>query len=342
MKGRTNRLLKSTRKISPDSDPELFHCFSSIKDKLGVKKKVRLRVGDTQRFGGYAVSRRNCGFVFISDFYVEEPDSSALKFIVGHELGHVLFYENTCEERPAGSTEKRAGLDYIENVPLTLVTKILHLLLENYANCCGTAVCGGTESAFDYFGDIPNGCGFHYFTRLEKRMLELIAVPDPNGQFSCGDVWQYLKYAGSDEFADELKQMLNPILLYSEEDERALTDFTAAALFINIESCENRDQREICLELSDDIDRFKIKRDAIGRFGSIKEAVGTMDGLKSRVAEIDHPLRYEAMKLIAETAYMSEENDRNAADCFVYETGQDMGFSPEELLTCMELCRWVA
>ncbi len=335
-------LLTDTEKVSGDSDPELYDLFMSAKKRFDINIPVILRKGDIGIRDGLAYSRRKRSMVLLSDLILDYTEPNYLKFVIGHELGHVGMVCVTDKNDDERSEKGNRPLSWINDLPESLLFKIHNLFNERLADLCGLSECGGVENILPDFEDrypkhnvrgifIPGHCsfppfevsGFDQFYEIELQMLKIMIEAD---LIPCHEE------DGATDY-EEISYLLKPLASFTDVEHNNLTRFTEAAISI----CYFGEDPEYMFDKSyyrlDGSFDYYFDRAALTNYASIGEAVKTLNETKHVVKDISHPMKYEAFRVIAETAYLTEK-DKDCAESFIFETGQEMGFSLNEILEC--------
>ena len=335
-------LLADTKRVSRDSDPELYDLFMSAKERFEIKIPVMLRKGDIGRLDGLAYSRKKRSMVLLSDLILDDSESNYLKFVIGHELGHVAMVCVPDKNDNDKSEKGNRPLSWINDLPESLLFKIHNLFNERFADLFGLSECGGVENILSDFEDLyprhdvrgifitdqcsfppPEVSGFDQFAEIELQMLKMMIESDAVPRHEEDGVSDY----------EEISYLFKPLSSFTDVEHENLTQFTKAAISICYFGKDPECMYDKSIYRLDGSFNYYLDRATATNYTSIDEAVKVMNETKHAVRDINHPIKYEAFKVIAETAFQTEK-DKDCAESFIFETGQDMGFPLDEILEC--------
>lgn len=80
-------------KVSEKLAPRLFHSFVEVKEKLEFLEPIEFYITNNPELNAFAVSRLEldeCHIININSGLIDKVDDDELKFIVGHEIGHLI------------------------------------------------------------------------------------------------------------------------------------------------------------------------------------------------------------------------------------------------------------
>jgi hypothetical protein len=80
-------------KVSEKLAPRLFNSFSEVKDKLEFAEPIEFYITNNPELNAFAVSRLEedeSHIININSGLIDKVDDDELKFIVGHEIGHLI------------------------------------------------------------------------------------------------------------------------------------------------------------------------------------------------------------------------------------------------------------
>ena len=335
-------MLACTERVCRDTDPELYDLFMSTKKRFDINIPVILRKGDIGERDGLAFSRRERSMVLLSDLILDYTEPNYLKFVIGHELGHVGMVCVPDKNEDDRSEKGNRPLSWLNDLPESLMIKINNIFNERFADLCGLSECDGIENVLPDFEDryprhdvrgifITDQCsfpplmvsGFDQFPEIELQMLKIMIESDiiPSDE---RDVFSGI---------EELSNLLKPLASFTDIEDENLTRFTESAISICYFGKDPEYMREKSFYRLDGSFDYYLDRATATNYANIDEAVRIMDETKHAVKDINHPMKYEAFKVIAETAFQTEK-DKDCAESFIFEAGQDMGFPLDEILEC--------
>jgi len=109
-------------KITKNLTPKLYKLTSEIKEKLEYEEDVDFYITNSPDINAYAVSKtndRDKNFIVLNSSIIKDYDEDELKFIIGHEIGHLI----------SGYARLYKIIDFIfpegKEIPLIFKNKIL-------------------------------------------------------------------------------------------------------------------------------------------------------------------------------------------------------------------------
>ncbi len=148
-------LLGTAVKITADLFPDIYRLYRDCLSRIGEHIEGDLYVHQDTQYNAHVYAHEQRCDILLTSALVREFNSSELAFVIGHELGHVLFEHN---QIPAGFLlfDERA-----EQISPQLAKSLLQWsrAAEITADRIGFLACGDLSSAANAF--FKTACGFH-------------------------------------------------------------------------------------------------------------------------------------------------------------------------------------
>jgi hypothetical protein len=137
-------MLGSLLKLSPTIAPRMFSLLNEVRSRLYYEQPIDLFVGASHNINAFAIYSldHNPHIISLTSSLVERMNDEELRFVLGHEIGHIHFshYRARLVEQVVGNNDK--GESRMPNL-LKRRMEIWNRLCELSADRCGFAAVNG-------------------------------------------------------------------------------------------------------------------------------------------------------------------------------------------------------
>lgn len=326
--------------------------FRELKRKLKCRAPVELQFCMELPSAGLARWNNSPPHqVFINSSYAEDTDEDMLRYLIGHEIGHIIIFTSSRGYKYFPTRESEfIGKEFsFDDYPLRLsffITTILHEILADFY---GVKACGSFDSAFKQIetleprdptenylrGDLTSDektALFYWSMTAQQAALRLFkdsviyldVIDETSFSYGCG-------LMGYDEYWYSVGRILRPLLDYEQKQDEAITRCLASAAYILRQEHSPPDFLFSSLKGIEDELKFHAPAFALGTIKSTAEAYAILDESASQLNGSRHPIKYKAFQQMARATMESfDEQERNTE--LVFHIGESMGFSTKEIL----------
>lgn len=158
-------------KLGADLLPELYKPFRDVCEALNFNEPVEFYISNSPEFNASASSSQEEGephLVNLNSGLVNALDEDELRFVIGHELGHIL----------SKNIDIKGAIEFVfpnyEGIPLLLYNKISlwDKLSELTADRYGLIACGDPNKCISAFFKMSSGLGLNRFNLNFSTFLE--------------------------------------------------------------------------------------------------------------------------------------------------------------------------
>lgn len=331
-------------KVTSNTTKEIFDAFMEVKKALQIEDKVDLYIECNSEFNAFSVRSVDPDFphiVRIQSALINLLTKEELKFVIGHELGH-LVNKDSLINALYGYIYKRDDND--DEIPAYVKMRkdIFDQLSELAADRYGLIACGNLESCVSALYKISSGLNLHKLNvsipcLMKENEEHLKLFMDDNGQMFGDHPALPLRVHALNVYANATSQdgldeeMINIIHCFykNTESEELFSMFVAAAslLVSNQDSnLSDAEQAHILMRIGDN-NLFPMSiLEEVKSTGKIQEV---FDDCVAHLKDIPKmPARM--MRYFVDVALADREFTKGEFDV-VFEFGQQLGFADDEI-----------
>ncbi|MBF0337334.1 MAG: M48 family metalloprotease [Nitrospirae bacterium] len=148
---RKRYLLSTSAKITEALLPDLYRLYQECLTYVGVELTGNLYVQQNSQYNAFIDCSGNCFNIVVSSSIIKDFDTREIAFVIGHELGHVIFGHNKI---PAG---------FFFSGEMQIPHELIHMISswskasEISADRLGLLCCGNLRSAASAFFKLVSG-----------------------------------------------------------------------------------------------------------------------------------------------------------------------------------------
>ncbi|MBV6340719.1 M48 family metalloprotease [Candidatus Magnetobacterium casensis] len=148
---RKRYLLSTSAKITEALLPDLYRLYQECLTYVGVELTGNLYVQQNSQYNAFIDCSGNCFNIVVSSSIIKDFDTREIAFVIGHELGHVIFGHNKI---PAG---------FFFSEEMQIPHELIHMISnwskasEISADRLGLLCCGNLRSAASAFFKLVSG-----------------------------------------------------------------------------------------------------------------------------------------------------------------------------------------
>ncbi|MBN2018550.1 MAG: M48 family metalloprotease [Candidatus Cloacimonetes bacterium] len=89
-----DKLLADSVRLTPTISPRIYKIIEGVKKDFGLKQKIEFFSLRDNSYNAFAFKQKNLISVVFTSALLENFDDDEIKFVLGHELGHIIFDHN--------------------------------------------------------------------------------------------------------------------------------------------------------------------------------------------------------------------------------------------------------
>jgi len=89
-----DKLLADSVRLTPTISPRIYKIIEAVKKDFGLKQKIEFFSLRDNSYNAFAFKQKNLISVVFTSALLENFDDDEIKFVLGHELGHIIFDHN--------------------------------------------------------------------------------------------------------------------------------------------------------------------------------------------------------------------------------------------------------
>lgn len=89
-----DKLLADSVRLTPTISPRIYKIIEAVKKDFGLKQKIEFFSLRDNSYNAFAFKQKNLISVVFTSALLENFDDAEIKFVLGHELGHIVYDHN--------------------------------------------------------------------------------------------------------------------------------------------------------------------------------------------------------------------------------------------------------
>jgi len=89
-----DKLLADSVRLTPTISPRIYKIIEAVKTDFGLKQKIEFFSLRDNTYNAFAFKQKNLISVVFTSALLENFDDAEIKFVLGHELGHIIYDHN--------------------------------------------------------------------------------------------------------------------------------------------------------------------------------------------------------------------------------------------------------
>jgi len=330
-----------TRRVSNAYRPDIFSLFNLARKRLEPKFPIDLVIAGTDEFFARAVYRKGNvpDTVQIADFLPDLLDEDEMLYVIGHEVGHLFFFNPT---PPANKDNDHVKiLPDRGGCPLPIWRIVCDAYVELRADCFGIMACGEVDFAISAFSkmlgkpeinDRDHIVNYFSFEEIRVQMKALKLLKRSSLQYEILD--QPLFQAGRNLFSEEtfnrkMRELFVPWMAITAEEFNALEECACAAIYVLLASGEGK-LVSVPEKADKHMKRYTCRPELLSSFTSIEQAYARIEKLSPAMRNLNHFLKYRHFEFISSLAFELEP-DQDVAEEFLRVIGNSLGLTMLEV-----------
>jgi Zn-dependent protease with chaperone function len=189
-------------KVNEKLSPRLFSIFAEVKSKIDFQEPIDFYITNNPELNAFAVSRLEEGqnnIVNVNSGLIDKVDDDELKFVLGHELGHLISHNANITQLLNFVFAEQAELPLLMQHKIAVWEKVSELTADRF----GFIACGNLDKVLSCFFKMASGLS------IERLNFDPKAFSDENDE-----ILKYFKETGSGNL---LSHPINPIRIKAIE-----------------------------------------------------------------------------------------------------------------------------